>query len=54
MDQLGRHVAQKSEQILTIFVIVKNIPIIRGWYFFETFVQFKSFYLKCIILQIPF
>lgn len=54
MDQLRRHVARKSKQILAIFVIGKNILIVTGCYFFETFLQLEYFGLKLIILQIPF
>lgn len=52
MDQLGRHVAQESEQILAIFVTVKKMLVMRGGYFFETLLQVK--YLKLIIWPIPF
>lgn len=54
MDQLRRHVAQKSKQILAIFVIGKNILILTGCYFFETFLQLEYFGLKLVILQTPF
>lgn len=49
MDLLERHVAQKTEQILTTFVIVKSVLIVIGCYSFETFLQLKYSNLKVII-----
>lgn len=54
MDQLQRHVAQKSKQILAIFVMGKHILILTGCYFFETFLQLEYFGLKLVILHTPF
>lgn len=49
MDLLERHVAQKSEQILTAFVIVKSVLIVIGCNCIETLLQLKYSILKMII-----